>query len=527
MATTSAVYGVSHPPGYPLFTLLGIIFVRLPIEATVAWKFSLVSLISAIIALFFFYKLLLRLGISKLLSMITLSILAFTYAFWLYAEVVEVFSLYYLFFILLFYLGFSFYQTKQDKYLYLLSFFIGLSLSHQQAILILFPALFLMVFFANKKVLINPGIILKCIGFVVIGLLPYFYLPISYMLNPPITWLTELTPSALIQHVLRLNYGWVTSATTPLSERVFAVITYFTYWLFHLPLILILTSLIGAAALFVKKRKLFVLISLAFFISGPLFVFYAATSAARAFTFGVLERFYVSSYIMFLLFFPFGVLEIVRLCMKAVEVLLKKKVKSSLLLHLPHALTLLFIIIPVSLFFTNSHRIDMSEMRIGEYYALDILNPLPKKSIVFADVDTTVFPTHYVQYVLGVRRDILMPSFSQLQQIILRDKRYSKVYKEILKNERYARDSDYVIDTALSLRASRPVFSPAKVKNTEYSGSFVWMPYGLVYKAVTKNEIPVKEEYIRSQELFWERSFIDRIREYRDAPNLPLVFQEI
>ncbi|MGD8966552.1 MAG: DUF2723 domain-containing protein [Anaerolineae bacterium] len=43
----TAIAGIAHPPGYPLYTMLGWLFTRLPLGATLAWRTSLFSAVTA------------------------------------------------------------------------------------------------------------------------------------------------------------------------------------------------------------------------------------------------------------------------------------------------------------------------------------------------------------------------------------------------------------------------------------------------------------------------------------------------
>src|SRR5258708_21392292 len=103
LVTASYVFGVAHPPGYPLFTSIGFILSHLPISFAVVTKVTLLSVIASILGLFFFFKLSMRATQSYLISIISTLALAFSYLFWLFTEVPEVFALNNFFIIILFY----------------------------------------------------------------------------------------------------------------------------------------------------------------------------------------------------------------------------------------------------------------------------------------------------------------------------------------------------------------------------------------------------------------------------------------
>ena len=88
-----AVKGIPHPSGYPLFTMLGILFSYIPLDQPLAWKVGLISVIFSSLSVVLIYLIITELTGNKLLAVISSLILAFFYPFWLYAELAEVFVL--------------------------------------------------------------------------------------------------------------------------------------------------------------------------------------------------------------------------------------------------------------------------------------------------------------------------------------------------------------------------------------------------------------------------------------------------
>jgi len=167
----SAAYlkGVAHPPGYPLYTFLGYLLTKVP-YSTVAWRVGLLSVIPSaltVVALFFLISQELSSGYHPELSskssnpaLIACLTLAFSYLFWLYAEVPEVFALHSLFVVSLTYTLFLWSEKKDNRLLYLFSFFFGLSLCHHHIILFLVPA-FAYWIYKNKGFLPRGRLIKK------------------------------------------------------------------------------------------------------------------------------------------------------------------------------------------------------------------------------------------------------------------------------------------------------------------------------------------------------------------------------
>ncbi|MBI2034467.1 MAG: DUF2723 domain-containing protein, partial [Candidatus Levybacteria bacterium] len=70
LVTAAIVGGVAHPPGYPLFTLLGFILTRLNIF-TPAFMVGLISVFSSSVSVLVYYFFSLKLTNSKLIAFIS------------------------------------------------------------------------------------------------------------------------------------------------------------------------------------------------------------------------------------------------------------------------------------------------------------------------------------------------------------------------------------------------------------------------------------------------------------------------
>ena len=117
LVSAAYVFGVAHPPGYPLYTFLGWLLTRLPI-ATVAWRVTLLSSLPAAATIGMLYLLLQKLIRSRSIALIAVMTFGFSYLFWLYASVPEVFSLHIFFITLCAYLFYEYHQTGKMWYLW-------------------------------------------------------------------------------------------------------------------------------------------------------------------------------------------------------------------------------------------------------------------------------------------------------------------------------------------------------------------------------------------------------------------------
>lgn len=180
------VSGVAHPPGYPLYTMLGILLTKVISFGTIAYRVGFLSSIPGILTLIILYDLIVYLSQRYFIAFLTSLLLAFTYPFWLYSEVVEVFSLNNFFLVLLLSLSIHYLKEKKSKYIFLIFFVLGLSLSHHHIILFLLPSVIFLIW-QNKQLISLRHIGLIFIIFL-IGLIFYLYPVVSSLSSPSINW---------------------------------------------------------------------------------------------------------------------------------------------------------------------------------------------------------------------------------------------------------------------------------------------------------------------------------------------------
>lgn len=206
--------GINHPPGYPLYTILGFIFVKIMspfIEQTHA--VNLFSAVWTILSLFVLRKILIKLGFSRIVRLITITLSAFATGLWSQTNVAEVYSMNVFLCMLTLDVYLKLYDSiryelvekdgkrketsskkkkknkklkKEDKVdvfktSYYFSFLCGVGIAHHYPLFLLtVTPLIVHLWFATpndylEKYLLNKKFLI-CFGFLFLGLLPYLYL---------------------------------------------------------------------------------------------------------------------------------------------------------------------------------------------------------------------------------------------------------------------------------------------------------------------------------------------------------------
>lgn len=158
-AVASWTFGIAHPPGYPLYTLLGALFARLPMpggETEVAWRMNLMSSFFGALTCGFVYLLLARVGQVRILALIAALGIAVSRAFWWQSTITEVYTLNTFFMALQWWLASRYIDTGARRWWHWLLLAMSLSLAHHQSILMFFPFIFGWIWWERRTLFPSP-----------------------------------------------------------------------------------------------------------------------------------------------------------------------------------------------------------------------------------------------------------------------------------------------------------------------------------------------------------------------------------
>lgn len=264
LITVAYTLGVTHPPGYPLYTILAKLFTLLPI-GSIAWRVNLFSAACGAGAASLLFLAAARWSGSLWAGVAAASLFAFSPRVWPHAVTAEVFALNNLFIAGLVYLTVQFSepvadsshtnderQRRTERVACVLFFWIGLGLTnHHTLIFYAIPAALLVL--TNSPAMRTPrqlGIFALCGA---AGLLPYAYIPIASSRIPLMSWGDQTTMSGFLDHLLRREYGTfrlgVQEQAPNLAERLAA---YFSgsfgdlFWI---------VPVLAIAALVLRRRR--------------------------------------------------------------------------------------------------------------------------------------------------------------------------------------------------------------------------------------------------------------------------------
>jgi hypothetical protein len=199
-------FGVPHPPGYPLWTMLCGFFIHTFPSGSAAWKANLLSAIFAAGGVALLCHALLLLGIRPIIGASAARIVGFGSAYWSQSVITEVYALNAFLFAALLCLAVAWWNSKNRRLLLYGVAVTGLGMCNHHTIGLSAAAFATWILVLNPRLLGDFRLILKSVAIFLITLLPYAYLPIRAMADPPVNWGEARTWRAAWEHVSRKQY---------------------------------------------------------------------------------------------------------------------------------------------------------------------------------------------------------------------------------------------------------------------------------------------------------------------------------
>lgn len=537
LAAVLHTLGIAHPTGYPLFTMLGSLFVRvLPGEADIG-RMNLFGALLTALSVVLFHGAFRRIfsapgralfgdrrrsaegGDDGFVAAGAATIVyAFSAIVWFEAVSIEVYALHLVFLALVTRLLLTALASPgSDRKWLLFAYVLGLSFAHHMMTVLLAPA-FLWLYFRNRGFgrAAWSGI-LKAVPPFLLALSAYLYLPIRAASNPLMNWGDPSTPSALWKHVTAGQYGGQMFSSWEIAARKLAQFAVDLPADFGWPALVLAAA--GLIMLSIRARGLLIF-SLLVFATG---LFYAVNYAFDDPNFHLHPHFAVALWAGGA--GGGGWILLRGRARLVVRILLVAAVLSTPVLNLP--------------------RMDKSRDTLVEDYARNMLASADTGAVLFSnEYERFGSPAFYLQNVKGFREDvgvldiILLGNpwyYAHLEQRVpwlMEDSRNEiDAYRAELDrliagtadtathNARLA-DMFYAI-VERSLAAGRPVYVTSGI-NLAMLDDFHMVPSGMLFRLIPENDsvpyIPPRDfDYARPPSVRVNR-LSDRIRvEYAEG----------
>lgn len=489
LTTAFSIFGISHPPGYPLFTLLNNIWIRLiPFINNIYLKISFLNsifILLSVIFVYFIFRLLIK---DKFFSFFSSIFFLILFPIWLYGLIPEVFSFsLFLFSGQIYSLLCLYFKNKnQNYYKNIFLIFLGLSIAHHHFVVFLLPGYFYLIlktpqlkklFFKNYQ---KNLLIVLFTGFIF-----YIYPIIVSFLDTPLDIENAKTISGLIRLITRASYGsfkaysWVSS---DILNRLYDFFSSIIFLIHDFRPLGIMFIIFGFIVLKKEDNQLFkfFLINL---ISISFFFFYANFYLNNQFGVATYERFLIFIYLI--LIFPFGIG--LKYLLKIWQNSINKFLTNQLLKKITFNFFYLFLIFYyLSIFRTNYQTIKLvKNFNIFNQFGQDLLLTPEKNSILILTSDNSSFISQNLYYLKNLRNDLYLITPAYIDRIHLQKRgNLKKLYfpKNTEESEKIWKDFYQT-----NYKNGVKIFSE-KPDSIGY-----WTPYGLLWKYYPNKNDQIKE----------------------------------
>lgn len=384
------ILGIAHPPGYPLYTMLGKLFTLIPLS-DVAYRVNLMSAFFASLTLVLVGRTVRRATDSALGGVVSALALGTATTFWAQATTANTRSLTAFFTALMLFALVSYAQRQEEVYLTLFASAFGLGITHHGSLvfLILPFVAFLLVTkpetssFTKAHLLLPPASrILKPLLAFLLSLSVLLYLPIRGAMGTPFGPADITTPAGFLNHVLARGFrGDMFYFAKPgiLLERLNVLANILD---FQFGLGLLIAASLGSLLMLAKDWRLLLLCGGAIVVQALVAMTYRAPETVE---------YLIPAYVPLAILIGYGAAGLSRLG--------RFKALSACLMSL-------FLLLGVIRLAHNySSFVWLSEDRSARQYAERLMANAPSGALVLANWHWAT-PLWYLQYSEGMRPDV-------------------------------------------------------------------------------------------------------------------------
>jgi hypothetical protein len=399
-------FGIPHPLGYPLWTLLCGIFIHLLPFGEIAWRANLFSAVCSAGAAVLAYAAIRQLGLARSVAAAAALVWIWAESSWSQSVITEVYALNSLLTAAVLWGVLRWHRAGTNRPLVAVSLLLGLGMAHHHTIAFVGLAVLIWVLLLRPSLVKHWRLVLLCPAAFVIGLLPYAYLTTRASAKPVMNWGDPSTVQRAWAHVTRQAYG--TLGPTPSAEprsvgRLAAQLTYLggalgddlTPWL-------ACTSVLGILLLARRDRRVLLLVTLWLMCTGGLFVLTANFDLDRT------NRWLIRVY-----FIPvtLGLVIPLAYLLDALRGMVYARLRNNRPLAVA-AVTVLVVAGPALQAASHQDRCDYSNYWYAYDHAQNLLSCLMPDAMIFPYADYNTFPLVYLLMVEGRRPDVLIAAYS-------------------------------------------------------------------------------------------------------------------
>ncbi|MDI6641320.1 MAG: DUF2723 domain-containing protein, partial [Elusimicrobiota bacterium] len=452
MVSVAYTLGVAHPPGYPLYTLLGKIWLLVLPIGNFAYRMNLLSAIFSALTAFVFAIAIKDLNIilnlhteitrwrdsarqnrseasntSPYITCLLAILLSTSYLQWYLSLVSEMYTVNTFFVVLLLAIVFKFTLTNQQKYLYLFAFISGLGVANRLDLVLFVIPLSVYLLFRRKTIKFAFGF--GCVF--LLGFSAYLYLPLRSAQYPLLDWNHPATLQKLYSTLTRKTHGGtldlLSTAYASGENFFYGILFYIKHLFFRFAFLPLPLGIFGIFKLFRLNKKLSIAILTAFFLSGPVFI-YLSNMPPNPHALAILEAHFLMPNVIFAIFVVVGIFSLVKFINRRLSTIRLSVVEQRNSVGNLSVGIVVFIMILLNLI-ANFNDINKRLNFFADDYSRNVLRSLPNNSIAILKEDVQLFSMWYKQLVCKKRKDI-----SVVAQGLAGSQWYQNMFNRVDKN---------------------------------------------------------------------------------------------
>lgn len=398
LMVTAKEFGVAHPPGYPLFTILAkLAIVALPYGST-AFRVNILSCVLGSITNALLGACLLRATKNVTVALIICAMTGFSRFFWIWSITGEVFSLNNALCMAIMLVMYDFCieedTEKKLKLTYILAVLSGFALTNQHTASLIVIALvcFVLSDLLDHELITTQNVI----NLTIAGLSPmilYLQLPIaSYLRTARVSWGDHRTTEGFLFHFFRKDYGTLKLVKNEADVDIWRNYSILTVDLMReLTIPVLLLALFATTAMIWREhdRKFVCFLKTTFVLYTGFFCSFANITDIEGIYKGVLERFWLQPSLSLVLMAGIGLQELIRLA----------KIRKTIMMPVA------FLILAARIH-SNYGLCDQSENYHVEEFGRHVLSQLPNNTILLTSGDLSTNTFRYLTIAENVRPDV-------------------------------------------------------------------------------------------------------------------------
>ncbi|MDD5773191.1 MAG: DUF2723 domain-containing protein [bacterium] len=416
LITTPYILGISHPSGYPFYTIIMKVLMTLLPISNIAFRANLATAVFGSLSVLMVYFIVLKverdfIGKNKVAgvqnfepllngyvpAVIAALLTSFSSMIWLHSVTTEVYTLNLFLMMLLTYFMLVWDIKRDIRYVFLGSLIYGLSLGNHEEAVLFFPAFIYFLLITDWREILKIKHLISIIMLFGLGLLIYVYLPLRSAKNPYLDWSNAESLRGFLFAVRREQYIGGSEVPRDIIKWVqqlnlFGFFEQVSIWTFFF-------SFFGLYRLLRKNLKIFITFSLITFCSSIGFI-YLVDPPIPTQIFALLRTFYLPLYAMFAIWISFGIAFVIE---KIYLYLGKIKPVSST----AWAFILIpFFLMPATSLLDHYEAYDFKGNYFAYDFAANMANSVEEKSVIFTSISIDTFPFWYYRYAEGRRGDL-------------------------------------------------------------------------------------------------------------------------